>query len=235
MRYRKTDKSSWSIETGWIWATTCKRKEKKKRMLQNTWVYHSCCTGSPLKSTHQHIQGLPCLWNMSLSFLHVLWTPLTNWNGYSLSPFRVLLCFSGLCNAAVGAEIPPQDFSAWGIEKRSFSVIDNVHTHHQHGHCLKRRPALKSPLEMAECRSTTASRSNSKGDWGRKTLLVPKNCSPTPVCATHGWTELSTSEHKVSASRSWWAPGWGHNSTLLHRGAETPFSSVGCSYACPKA
>lgn len=151
---------------------------EKKKMLQNTWVYHSCCTGFPLKSTHQHIQGLPCLWNMSLSFLNLLWTPLANWNGNSLVPFGVLPCFSGLCNVVVGAEIPPQDFSAWGKKKRSFSVMNYVHSHHQRCHCLMRRPALKSPLDMARCRSTTASGSNSEGDWESKVLSVPKTALP---------------------------------------------------------
>lgn len=125
-------------------------------MLQNTWVYDSCCTGFPLKSTHQHIQGLPCLWNMSLSFLNLLWTPLANWNGNSLVPFGVLPCFSGLCNAVVGAEIPPQISLPGGKKKRSFSVMNYVHSHHQRCHCLMRRPALKSPLDTAWCRSTTA-------------------------------------------------------------------------------
>lgn len=81
------------------------------KVLQNICIYMSSGTDFPLKSTHQHIQGLLSLWNVNL-FSVVCSRHHSDWNGYYTLPLKViiLLFFSDLCNAAVETETPPQNF-----------------------------------------------------------------------------------------------------------------------------
>lgn len=224
MRYRKTDKSCWSTETGWTKATTCKREKRCYKISESITIavlaFHSKAHTSASKVFLAFeiwvFLSLMCSGHHSQTEMDILY--------YHSEFYCVSLAFAMqqweqrfVLKISLPGESKKGD-SQWGIM---------CTPHHQH---------WESPGYSTMQIHHSQQKQFKRGLRKKNPPSAKKSALPLlSVAHMDRWTELSTSEHKVSASRSWWAPGWGHNSTLLHWGAETPCSSVGCSYACPKA